>query len=118
MNFSEAISACMSKYATFDGRSSRSEFWWFNLFTVLLSWGASIVGVLTLNDGGNILSSIVDLVFLLPSLAVSSRRLHDINRSGWWTLIVITVIGLIPLIYWWAKESDPAENQYGAKPAK
>ena len=118
MNFGEAISACMAKYATFEGRGSRSEFWWFYLFTILMSWGASIVGALTLHGAGDALSLLVNLALMVPSIAASTRRLHDTNRSGWWVLITLTIIGIIPLIYWWAKESDPAENQYGPKPVK
>ena len=118
MNFGEAIGACMGKYATFEGRASRSEYWWFYLFTILLAWGAALGGAAMSHNGGNALSLLINLAMFLPTLAAGARRLHDTNRSGWWLLLLITVIGLIPLIYWWAKESDPAENQYGPKPAK
>ena len=107
MSFGQSISVCMSKYVDFKGRASRSEYWWFYLFTLLLSWGAMLV------DGSGIVSSIVNLAFLLPSLAAAARRLHDTNRSGWWMLISLTIIGLIPLIIWLATAGSRESNQYG-----
>ena len=120
MTFSDSITTCFSKYATFKGRASRSEFWWFYLFTVLLVWGASIVGAFVfvgqgaedMQLGSDILSGIVNLALTIPVLAASSRRLHDIGRSGWWFLIVFTILGLFLLIYWWAKEGDDFPNKY------
>lgn len=98
----------MGKYADFKGRASRPEYWWFYLFSVLLSWGALIV------EHTGIVSGMVNLVLLLPSIAVQARRLHDTNRSGWWMLIAFTIIGLIPLIIWLASKGDNQENQYGS----
>ena len=57
------------------------------------------------------------LVLLLPSLAVGARRLHDIGRSGWWQLLIFTVIEIIPLIVWWASDTSPTDNKYG-KPTR
>jgi uncharacterized membrane protein YhaH (DUF805 family) len=111
VSFSAAISTCMSKYATFSGRAGRSEFWWFYLFCVLMSWGGTLVGHQI--GVGDLLSHIVNLAFFIPTLAASSRRLHDTGRSGWWILLLITVIGLIPLVIWWATEGKREENQYG-----
>ncbi len=111
MSFSESIGACLSKYATFSGRAGRSEFWWFFLFCVLMGWGATLVGHQI--GTGDILSHLVNLAFLIPSLAVGSRRLHDTGRSGWWNLLLITVIGLIPLVIWYAQEGKKEENAYG-----
>nr|WP_256647130.1 DUF805 domain-containing protein [Thermomonas paludicola] len=107
MTFGKAISTCFSKYADFNGRSARPEYWWFYLFTVLLSWGAILV------DSTQILSLVINLAVLIPVLAAGSRRLHDTNHSGWWQLIAFTVIGLIPLIYWLASKGDDRENDYG-----
>jgi uncharacterized membrane protein YhaH (DUF805 family) len=108
MTFGKSISTCMGKYVDFKGRAARPEYWWFYLFTVLLSWGSLIV------DNTGIVSGIVNLALLLPSLAVAARRLHDTNRSGWWMLIAFTVIGLIPLIIWLANKGDDQANQYGS----
>ncbi len=113
MNFSTAISTCLSKYATFQGRASRSEYWWFYLFTVLLGWGATMVGAVTMEDGGDMLSVLVGLAFALPTFAAGSRRLHDIGRSGWWQLLILTIIGVIVLIIWFATDSEKAANKYG-----
>ncbi len=113
MNFGEAITTCMGKYVTFSGRATRSEFWWFYLFTVLISWGAILVDAAMFGSGATgILSSIASLVFFLPTLAVSSRRLHDVGKSGWWFLIALTIIGIILLIVWWASDTKPAGERY------
>jgi uncharacterized membrane protein YhaH (DUF805 family) len=108
VTFGEAIQLGLKKYATFDGRASRSEFWWFILFTALVS---AIVGVFH----SDALTSLVSIILLLPSLAIGARRLHDTGRSGWWLIIAITVIGYIVLIIFWADESKGA-NQYGDVP--
>ncbi len=113
MNFQTAIATALSKFAVFSGRASRSEFWWFYLFTTLLTWGVSIVGNSGGQNMGDVMSLVVSLVFLVPILAAGSRRLHDIGRSGWWQLLMLTIIGLIPLIYWWACESNETPNSYG-----
>ena len=106
MNFGQAITTCMSKYATFSGRARRSEYWWFYLFTLILSWGASLVA-------GDTLAFIVNLAFLLPILAAGARRLHDTGRSGWWQLLIFTIIGIIPLTIWLATDSKKEDNEYG-----
>lgn len=98
MNFGQAISTCFSKYATFTGRASRPEFWWFFLFQILVSIVASMLG--------DVVAGLVSLALLLPALAVGARRLHDIGKSGWWQLIMLTVIGLLLLIYWWAQPAS------------
>lgn len=117
MTFSNSITACLSKYATFSGRASRSEFWWFYLFTVLMIWAASIVEVVTLGeDGGNFLSTVVSLGFLVPTIAVGARRLHDIGMSGWWQLLMITIVGIIVLIVFWAQETKFEDNKHGGVP--
>ena len=109
MNFGQAISTCFSKYATFSGRASRPEFWWFFLLQILASIAASMFG--------DVVSSLVSLALLLPALAVGARRLHDIGKSGWWQLIMLTVIGLLLLIYWWVQPAGEGGNTHGAAPA-
>ena len=107
MTFSKSLSTCLSKFVDFSGRATRPEYWWFYLFTVLLSWGSMIV------DSSQVLSGLISLVLLLPSLAVSARRLHDTDRSAWWLLIAFTIIGLIPLIIWLASKGNDQANEYG-----
>jgi uncharacterized membrane protein YhaH (DUF805 family) len=95
MNFGQAISTCFSKYATFSGRASRPEFWWFFLFQIMVSIAASMLG--------DIVAGLVSLALLLPALAVGARRLHDIGKTGWWQLVMLTGIGFLLLIYWWVQ---------------
>ena len=104
MNFGQAISVCLSKYATFTGRASRPEFWWFFLFQILISIAAGMLG--------DVINGLVALGLLLPALAVGTRRLHDIGKSGWWQLIMLTVIGLLVLIYWWVQPAVEGGNEY------
>ncbi|HWU84642.1 MAG TPA: DUF805 domain-containing protein [Rhodocyclaceae bacterium] len=97
MNFADAVKTCFSKYADFNGRATRSEFWWWVLFTFIVS--------LVLGFVSHMLSSVFSLAVLIPSLAVGARRLHDIDRSGWWQLVLfIPLIGLILMIYWCVQE--------------
>jgi uncharacterized membrane protein YhaH (DUF805 family) len=115
MTFSESVSTCLKKYADFEGRALRSEYWWFVLFQVLVGFGIGFVsGVLGFSESvGNGLSALFSLAMILPSLAVAARRLHDVNRSGWWQLIALTIIGIIPLFYWMCIKGDEDANQYG-----
>jgi uncharacterized membrane protein YhaH (DUF805 family) len=93
MTFGESIKSCFSNYATFSGRSSRSEYWWWTLFALLVSMGLSLIH--------ETLSGVFSLAIFLPSIAVAARRLHDIDRSGWWQLTaLIPVIGWIIMLYW------------------
>ena len=106
----------MGRYATFSGRAPRSEFWWFYLFTVLMAWGAAIAGhfMFPLEPGmGDVLVLLVNLVFLIPILAAGCRRLHDTGRSGWWQLLIFTVIGIILLIVWWAQNTRKEAHKFG-----
>ncbi|AWB33634.1 DUF805 domain-containing protein [Orrella marina] len=87
--FSGAVATCLNKYANFSGRASRSEYWYFVLFTIFVNMIASIIdsiifGTSSFGEDYGPVSSLVWLGLLLPSLAVGWRRLHDINRSGWW----------------------------------
>jgi uncharacterized membrane protein YhaH (DUF805 family) len=106
VNFPTAITTCFSKFATFSGSATRSEFWWFYLFTLLLTWFVQMaVGVS--------ISSIVSIAMILPLWAAGARRLHDIGRTGWWQLIAFTLIGIIVLIVFYATDSEKAANKYG-----
>jgi len=116
MEFTQSINHCFKHYSDFTGRASRSEFWWFFLFTVLVSIAAEILdhlwGSYLTNDWG--VFYIIQLVILiLPSLAVGARRLHDIGKSGWWQLIALTIIGIILLFVWFATDGAKKNNQFG-----
>jgi uncharacterized membrane protein YhaH (DUF805 family) len=98
MSFQESIQVCFKKYADFSGRASRSEYWWFALFIVVVSAALSLFS--------NMLSGLFSVAVLLPSIAAATRRLHDTNRSGWWQLVgLVPVIGLVVLIVFLAQES-------------
>ena len=114
MSFTEAISDAFSKYATFSGRSSRSAYWWFYLFNILILIAALLID-LALGTSG-IIYALVGLGLLLPNLAVAARRLHDSGHSGWWLLIgILPVIGAIVLLVFTLQGSEPP-NQWGTGP--
>jgi len=107
MDFVQAVKTCFSKYATFSGRASRPEYWWFFLFEILL-----IVGTAMVSD---MLNALAGLALILPAMAVSVRRLHDVGRSGWFLLLgLIPLVNLI-LLYWAVQPSGPA-NEWGTGP--
>jgi uncharacterized membrane protein YhaH (DUF805 family) len=100
MDMEQAVTTCFNKYANFEGRASKSEYWWWWLFVLLATIGCSIVS--------EKLADLVILVTFVPSLAVASRRLHDVNRSGWWQLIeLIPFIDFIIMVVWCVQ--DPVE---------
>ena len=103
-----------TKYAQFNGRAHREEFWMFTLINLGISVAVAVVaGILHIG----FLSALYGLAVLVPSLAVGVRRLHDTNKSGWWLLIgIVPVVGIIVLIVFYAQEGEPGENQYGPSP--
>ena len=104
MTFGESIKTCFSKYADFSGRASRSEYWWWFLFLLLAGLATGIVS--------EKLSALLSLATILPSLAVGARRLHDIDKSGWFQLLnLIPFIGWIIVIYW-AVQEGREPNRY------
>jgi uncharacterized membrane protein YhaH (DUF805 family) len=113
VTFGEAISDGFSKYATFSGRTSRSGYWWFYLFYILVLVGASILDAAI---NAPVLTGLAVLALFLPSLAVLVRRLHDTDRSGWWILIsFVPIVGGIVLIVFACLDSGPP-NKYGNGP--
>ncbi|MEX0893611.1 MAG: DUF805 domain-containing protein [Gemmatimonadota bacterium] len=108
-------------YATFSGRARRKEYWMFALINALIMIGLMAVdlvfGFYDAELGMGILSGIYVLAIIVPSIAVSVRRLHDVGRSGWWFLITfIPLIGQLVLLYWTVKDSQEGSNAYGANP--
>jgi uncharacterized membrane protein YhaH (DUF805 family) len=108
----DAIVRFFKKYASFEGRASRSEFWW--------PWGAAVVVNMAINlllgadsTAGSIIGGIFALAILVPSLAVGARRLHDTGRSGWWQLLwLLPCIGWIALIVFWALPEKAEGDKY------
>ncbi|MDA1338212.1 MAG: DUF805 domain-containing protein [bacterium] len=139
MGFIEATKTCLTKYADFNGRASRSEFWFFTLFYCIYYFsGAFLLGFAV---GYNNLSEetigiglfVLFIPILLPSIAACARRLHDINQSGWIQCIFIPgfladtflgtgyVLYLITLalwIFWFAQAGKKGKNKFGAQPRK
>lgn len=127
--FVDAIKICFSKYVTWAGRATRSEFWFFYLFYLIVLVIASTIDVMFLGgtvgsdptaDGLNfnvnftILTSIASLVLFLPMLSATVRRLHDTDRSGWWYwIILVPFVGVILLLVWFCSRSTPGPNRFG-----
>jgi uncharacterized membrane protein YhaH (DUF805 family) len=111
----------LKKYAVFGGRARRKEYWYFTLFNFLaffmLTFIDSVIGSFNYEAGIGLLGGIYSLAVVIPAIAVSVRRLHDTDRSGWWLLIeLIPVIGTIVLLIFMVQDSQPSENQYGPNP--
>jgi uncharacterized membrane protein YhaH (DUF805 family) len=117
MKFTEAVRSGFSCYATATGRAPRSEYWYWTLFNVLVSLVA-IIPDYVLFPGNSLqpITTIAGLTLLLPSWAVAIRRLHDINRNGYWLLIIFTGIGILLILYWACVRSTEGENAYGPDP--
>ena len=107
MDFGTAIKTCFSKYGTFDGQASKGEFWYWFLFALICGGVATIIDIFIIGvpvESYGPAYWILSLVLFLPTLSVGARRLHDVGKSGWWQLIGLTGIGLIPLIIWWVSD--------------
>lgn len=126
MTLQESVKTVFSKYATFSGRATRSEFWYFALFNFIMAFGLIIAGILLgaifgSNEGavggfaiGYFLYMIYSLAAIIPNISVTVRRLHDTNRSGWnywWCLLPL--VGPIVLLVFLLQGSNPENNEYG-----
>ena len=109
----------LKNYVGFSGRARRKEYWYFALFNIIIMIALAIVdAILGIGGhGGGLLALLYNLAILLPSIAVSIRRLHDTGRSGWWLLIgLLPIIGAIVLLVFMVMDSVPGENEYGPNP--
>ena len=111
----------LKKYGVFNGRARRKEYWYFVLFNIIISVALAVIdgvtGTFSAEAGMGLLGGIYILAVLIPSIAVSVRRLHDTDRNGWWLLIgLIPLIGGIVLLIFMVQNSKPDENQYGSNP--
>ena len=117
VSFGEAVKNALTvNYCNFQGRASRSDYWWFCLFSFVLSWVINIA--FFWSDTANyIVSGLFTLAIFLPSLGLCVRRLHDTGRSGWWFLInLIPLIGTLIYLYFVVQPSQPVPNQWGGVP--
>lgn len=118
MSFADAVRSVLSQYATFSGRARRSEYWWYYLFYVIVVVVADIIDVIigTAGTYGGLISGLAGLALLVPTIAVSVRRFHDISKSGWFILLfLIPIVGLVLWLIWFTQDSHP-DNKYGANP--
>ena len=105
----------LKKYGVFSGRAQRKEYWMFFLFNFIIAFVLGFVEGLA--GGPGVLGSLYGLAVLIPGIAVSVRRLHDTNRSGWWVLIsVVPFIGGFVLLIFMMVDSQPGDNRYGPNP--
>ena len=107
--------AVLKKYAVFDGRARRQEYWMFVLFNIIIAFGLGFIEGLV--GGPGVVGLLYSLAVFIPGLAVSVRRLHDTNRSGWWLLIgLVPLVGAIVLLVFMVQDSQPGDNPYGPNP--
>ncbi len=105
----------LKKYAVFSGRARRKEYWMFFLFNIIIAFLLGFVEGLAGSPG--VIGMLYSLAVLIPGTAVSVRRLHDTDRSGWWLLITfVPLIGAIVLLVFMIQDSNPGQNQYGENP--
>lgn len=121
MSFVEAIKSAYRNYFKFSGRASRPEFWWFYLFNVLVVIATNIIAAIEVsNNGSGTIGFALLIVFglgtMIPSLALTFRRLHDTERSAWWLLIGLIPFGGIVLLIFYAMRGTPGPNKYGSSP--
>ena len=124
MNMPQAVSTVLiKKYATFKGRARLSEYWWFILFLTLgnlvfsgldsyLGTTAGFMYQGNIEIKTSLFNGIFSLLTFIPSIAVAARRLHDVNKSGWWQLLMLTIIGIFPLVYWLLKKPVDEGNRF------
>lgn len=127
----QAVRTVLRKYAVFSGRASRSEYWWFVLFNVIVAIATFAIDAIFFGTGETTATAtsaafqanagpatlVTSLALILPSLGVAVRRLHDTDRRGWWILLgLIPLIGAIVLIVFYALDSTPGHNRFGPNP--
>ncbi len=116
MNFQTAVKTAFSKYIVISGRARRAEYWFFAAFCLL---GGIITGFVdgALFGGAQITNAILVLAIIIPSITLQVRRLHDMDRSGWWALLILApVVGSIVLMIWSAFKGTEGSNRFGADP--
>jgi uncharacterized membrane protein YhaH (DUF805 family) len=123
-----AVQSVLRQYVGFSGRAGRPEFWYWVLALILVSLvlavidGAILAPMLGYEsfspDAGQPLSSLLSIAVFLPALAVTVRRLHDTDHSGWWVLLgLIPVIGALVLLWWYIQPGTEGDNRFGPPPA-
>jgi uncharacterized membrane protein YhaH (DUF805 family) len=126
MNLAEAVSTVFRNYATFEGRAQRSQYWWWTVFSILVSWATTFIDTMLFASIGFFhigneptftpVTTLVGLAMIVPSLALSARRFHDLGRTGWWLLIGLTGIGALVIFFWFMVKGDAGPNRFGPDP--
>lgn len=120
MQIGQAISSGFQRYVDFSGRSSRSQYWWWALFYLIVNTLTQVLDSSALAESAgpaSVLLLILSLGLLLPTLAVAVRRLHDLDRTGWWILIsFVPIVGTIVLLVWFCTKGTDGSNRFGADP--
>ena len=121
VSFTESIGTCFSKYGVASGRASRSEYWWFQLFLAIMQFttifsDALLFSDLVLEYDFFPINTVASLATFIPSMCVYIRRLHDVDRSGWWMFIALTCVGIIPLLIWVCSKGTDGPNDFGDDP--
>ena len=116
MSFADAISTSLARYADFAGRSRRAEYWYFNLFVIL-----AYIAIGMLSGVAPKFAALVAILavfgLLIPSIAVNVRRLHDVDRSGWWIWIgIVPLLGAVLLLIWHCTPGTSGSNRFGSDP--
>ena len=130
MSFTNAAKAYFLKWNDFRSRSSRSEYWWATLFVTLAGFPLGfivgfVIGFLSVTAGfsettmENVLAIVIlpmQIFIIIASTCLVIRRLHDVDRSGWWYLIIFTIVGMIPLLIWYCTKGTEGDNRFGKDP--
>ena len=122
MNFLNAVKSFFVRWNDFKTRSSRSEYWWATLFSVLVSLASDLINVAIASTPSalSFIIAILVIIFLIfmmiAGIALAIRRLHDLDKSGWWYLLILTIIGIIPLTIWFCFKGTEGENRFGENP--
>jgi uncharacterized membrane protein YhaH (DUF805 family) len=117
MQFQDAIRSGFRNYVNFSGRAARSEYWYWFLFACLVNAVAAILdyGIFPYSDIAP-LQTISGIVLLLPGIAVAARRMHDMDRTAWWLLLALTVVGAVILLVWFCFKGTEGPNRFGPDP--
>lgn len=113
MDFAQAVKSGFKNYVGFEGRASRSEYWYWALFTIVATMAA---GILDSVGGFGLISGLVSVGLFLPSIAVAFRRFHDMDRTAWWLLLSLTGIGGLIIIIWFCFPGTSGPNRFGPDP--
>jgi uncharacterized membrane protein YhaH (DUF805 family) len=117
MGFGQALVSGFKNYVNFSGRAPRSEYWYWVLWMLILGFVAGILDYAIFDKTEyEPIGTIVILATLLPGLAIMIRRLHDVDRTGWWLLIMLTIFGCIFLFYWACVKGTTGQNRFGLDP--